>query len=748
MSALGTSGWDEFYSSWVKPVAQILIPLVIALIVLISISGVLTRFMVRRETEAWPRRVRFFWAAVGGLSLFAVAAFLPLYPMLRPFGDGVWLTCAFWLVPALGVVLTVASTRVRASGLADGRLRVYRSTRGLPWPTFWLLMLVWVVLISCFVSWGEGNRLMVAYVALGLLGVTASATALGQSLRLQVEAQDAKGAVDAASTDYVLARLKSLGSKAPDGFGVPRASELSKLVSEDLSAIPAGAVAAAIARMMYVIRPDLTWRARITMVDVNRVTVALTRNGLHVNSTSVSRLDLGLPSIPPGTEEPMLEEEESRARAQLLTGAAACIIVDLSRAHPELKDGLCDSQVWKAVALQAIATEPALVGDPELRLQLLRSALNLEPQYGPARLDYLVELFLRTPRTVENRIRFAKLMDLQLELTEAPSETEQLVIRPGWEAIRLRILYSSAAMRTNAYLMAQTAGGQTRIDQLCRAHGDVLRDAADSANALVDSCNLLAGRPAGSPLAQLVVSMRAAGQNLGHGIALLAEAAQRRAGNGDHTWAWSAPTDIVKHPWPRLAHHYAALAEHAAENGLSRGELWDPLDYLAFWVATESDWQGVRGDPSFWNLLHDPVRAEKAMASLGRDRLGMLDLPPFAAHKALLRASGITTFRQLHLRTSTDELKDALADYLETSPIVIAHLTDIGELAASHDDLESVEVLQVLLDLGIGSLDELRHRRTADPSLRSALRAGAERYGLADLPAFRNPERWMAAADM
>lgn len=720
--ALETSDWDTFYSSWVKPIVQLLIPLAIALAVLIAVSGLVTRFMVRQNTEAWSRTTRWIWAIIGGLSLFAVAAFLPIYPMFHPFADGTWPTWAF--------LIFVVAPGVTLAGLA---LR-----HGLPQPTFWLLMLVWAALVSCFFSWGESHRLLVAYIALAVLGITATATALGQNLRLQVEAQAADGTADAAASAYVLARLQALGSKQPDALGISRASELSKLLKEeDLSAIPAGSIAAAVARVMYAISPGLTWRARLTMVDVNRATVTLTRNGLHVQSTVISRTNLSLPPLTSDVQPPQLEEEEGRARAQLLTGAAACILVQLSRAHPDLKVGLCGAEQWKSIALHVIATEPALMDDPEIQLKLLRSAVNVDREYGLARFDYLVQLFTRTSKTTADRMRFARLMDAQLPLSEAGQAAKS-----GWESIHMRILYSRAAMRVNCYLMAMSVSNK-RADQVRREEGnDILEVANDSLTRLITECTSLKTHES-EQVSQLARYMKPVAENLQSAIAFLIDEARRRAKGGN--WTWTAP-EPVPHPSPKLAGHYASLAGLADEYGVTRGRLGDTLDYLAFAVATCQDRQELRSDPSFWKLLHDPERAALVEDALSLKQVGMLDLRPFRPYADALTAAGITTFEQFRLRTSTKARRDAMSSYLATATVVVSHLTDIAELAATHDDLARAEVLRVFLDAGITSRDDLRRQlRTDRNALLSALRADAERRGLSSLDAFTAPGGWLGA---
>ncbi|MEV5240787.1 DUF4332 domain-containing protein [Streptomyces cinnamoneus] len=738
--ALETSGWDAFYSSWLVPVAQCVIPMAVTLAVLIAVSGLLTRCLTDRNGEAWGDGGRRAWTFVGGLSLLTVAAFLPVHFMFRLFHDGPWLTWAFLGLVALGAALVLLAPHLQMQRVPRG---LSWSGPGLPRPAAWILPLVWAGLASCFFSWGAHSRLLVAYVTLAVLGVTATAMALGQNLRLQVEAQDGTGNADAAASDYVLARLQSLGSATPDPLGISRATELSRLLSEDLSALPAGSVASAAARVLYAVRPGLTWRARLTVVDVNRVAVTMTRNGRHVESTVISRQSLGLPPLPPELGTPQLEQERGRARAQLLTGAAACVLVRLSRVHRNLRNGLCGAERWRSVALQVIATESALVADPEVRLQLLKSAVDEEPRYGLARLEYLVELFARTPKTTANRLRFARLMDTQQRLAAKDGHA-----RPGWEAVHMRTLYCQAAMRINCCLDALHEDGEP-AEELLRQDSPVLTEARQWAEKLADECRGTEGR-AGfihhreENVRHLAAFMRPVAEGLMSAVDLLTERARRRA-EGSRGWTWTPPA-AEEHPSPALALHYAALAELADEHGVSRPSLGDVRDYLAFALATREDRQALQSDPSFSTIVRDPDRTDLLTGTADREPVGMLDLAPFQPYAERLAKAGITTFRKFRQRTSTDPRQQTLAAYLEVSPLLVSHLVDIATLADTHEDLASPTVVQALLAAGINSRGELRERAATDrEGLTRALTLNAQRLGLTALPAFAAPERWLTA---
>ncbi|MFG3055922.1 hypothetical protein ACGFZP_33915 [Kitasatospora sp. NPDC048239] len=751
--AIDMGNWNAFYAEWVKPVAQLIIPGVIALLALVALSGLLTRYLVPCEAEAWGKATRRWWTAVGGLALLAVAVFVPLQPMYTVVGDGRWLSWAFPLVLVLpGVVVAFLAKRW------PGWVWKHRTGPGITWPAFLALLLVWAVLTSCFFSWGEGNRLIVADIALAVLGLTATATALGQNRRLQVEAQGVDGKSDVAAAEYVMARLQCLGSRRPASLGIVRPTEPSRLASEDLKAVPGGAVATAVARIMYVLRPGLTWRALVTLVDADRVTVTLTRNGHQADCVLISRPALGLlPSGPaaaakaaeaeaagkaPGGGRPAAGAEDGgRARAQLLTAAAACVLVRLSSIHRELKAGLCGAEQWQSVALHVIAMEPTLTDSGPKRVELLRHAVKVEPEYGLARIDYLSECFRQVPGTAANRLRFAKLMDRQLKLAR-PDEDKP--IRKGWEVIYLRTLYSGAVMRVNCYL-TERAAGAARLARLRQQEGLILHDARARVTTLGEECKGLAGNE-DRQVRLFTEDMVPVAGILTKVIDLLREDG-RRAGAAGGRLPWAAPAPAA-YPSPDLAYDYACLAALVREVGLPPASLGDLEDHLALAVATADDRSGMWGDPSFAALLRDEAHGREIACAIGlpEQPVGMLDLDPFEPSAEKLRAIGVTTFDQFRRVVPDEAGRTALTGYLGCSPLVTAHLTEVAELAALHEDLSRPEVVKVFLDAGISGRAELARRKAADQEkLLLLLSHGADRSGLAGQPAFVAPQGWLDA---
>ncbi|MFC1431550.1 hypothetical protein ACEZDB_12940 [Streptacidiphilus sp. N1-3] len=735
VGAVGTSGWDSFYSGRLRLCVQFLVPFAIALAVLVGVSGMVTRWIVFRDAEAWGRGARGAWAVPGCLALLAAAVFVPLFPLFAPFTAGSWLRWAYGfglIVPALALLLVGARPDFHSRhwpGLT-GR-------RQLQLPAMFVLLCLWSALGSGFYFWGRREQLLLAELSLALFGVTATALALGQSLRLQVETLGADGSPDASATDYVLARIQQSDSHKANGLGISRSADLSALITADFSAVPVGALASWAARVMFGFRPGLTWRARVTVVDENRVVVALTRNSLNVENTIISRGHLGLPELPAHLKAPQLEAELGRAHAQLLTGAAACILVCLSRVHTELRHGLCGAEQWQGVAMQMIADEPALVQDAGLRLGMLRRAVELEPRYGTARLAYLYALHDQFRGPFQERLRFARWMDSLVAL----AQEEDGSTRKGWEVIRMRAGYSSVAMRWN-HCLEELAATWNTSRTLSRVGSEALDAAGARATELTAYCEGVRPHQDGRYAAWYAGRMVPLAANLTASIDFL-EAARRGEGPAE----WPRGALAVDHPWPRLAYVYGCSAALVRDFDGTGREPADLLDCFTFATATDADRRELLNDPAY-ALLRRAGKSDELDALLSPVTSGvqLLELPPFAACAPQLTRIGVTTVDALRRRVATAQQRAALAQYLDLDPVVVTHFAELAELAGLHRDFDDPTVLKLLLGLGVDSRRALLEQVDPDEAAFLArLRTLAARDGLGGLPAVAHPGDWLAA---
>ncbi|MFJ8669326.1 DUF4332 domain-containing protein [Streptomyces sp. NPDC093600] len=678
-----SSNWDRFYEDWVKLLGRLVLFSAVALAVLYALAGMASRVFVRVNAVAWPTPLKWIVGGVGSSLIFGAGVMLPLFAMFEPFTPGgplIGCAGAVSVAIALGAVVLVLGTTIRKPP------HDWKHWLGL------LICLVAAAVTACAlltVPLGHETRLMVAYIVLAFVGVLLTGAALGQNLRLQVEVQKADGAVSAAATDYLLARMKGLGTESPKALdratSALTTTPLSKITSEELSALPAGKIAGALSRLFFTLRPDLTWRARVTLVDDDRVAISLSRNGRHVQSVVFSRPDLGLAAIPTGSEEAQSPAARDRACAQMLTGAAAFILLRLSEAHLELQDDLCGARHWKSVALQVIARSKSLIDEVEdqraERVKLLSRAMDQDPEYLLARFEYMWAAYERIPPEETDHAAFAKSIDQQY-VTSGLAEKGDAA--EGWAPLRIRVMYSSATQWLNGYV----AGGKSDVT--------ALREAARSAAELNRLCTFPWKR---EQLTRQSEQMLPFAENLMHSVEALCGCAPQADA------AWLHPHEHAP-PSPRLTYDHACLDCFLADLGQNRAlRLREAVEDLEFAVATDEDKSSAATDPCFGDLRADD-RFRRLVGTTPPAHF--LDLTVLAAYKEPLTEAGIISASDLLRKTGSSTQQARLADYLKVSPVVVDRLREVAMLARIHPDLSDPRMLHLLIAVGAGSPAALR----------------------------------------
>jgi hypothetical protein len=711
-----SSNWDRFYDEWITPVVKLLVTAAVSLGVLMAASGILTRFVVKVGAISWKKGERIAAGTAGVLLILFTAVMLPTYAMFKPFAPSNDL-----LGGAAVLVLLVALIIVGLIATVSERLgkQVWADWKPLLLSLAGVVAVAIVLFLTALSS--LSGRLLVAYVVLALFGVLVTAAVLGQNLRLQVEAQSADGKADTASSDYLLARMQSLGTEAPKGLlAFPTATPLSRLSAEDLSALPAGPIASALSRIFYILRPDLTWRARVTLVDTNRLTISLSRNGRLAKNVIFSRRDLGLPAIGDGQSEIAPISTVERARAQLLTGAAAVILLHLSKVHPILRQDLCGATKWKSVTLQVIATSTSLIDNPDQKVALLARAVNEDPGYVVARFEYLWAVHRSIPSDARDYRQSAEMCDRQIQ--ETPAAVKAL---DGWRLIYVRALYKSAAFWVNQYVIS----GYRDNSALDRAK--------HYAEEVADVCQVPDGRRGGQ-LGELLERIFPFIEVLKSCVSVL---------DGEPVPEADAYPHANEFPAPALAYDHACLhcfmlEKHPMD---ARVPQWSnqAIEDLRIALVTEDDRQEASTDPCFRKLALDP-RFRKLVGTA--DFLG---LPMFAACRAQLISAGLTTAYDLAQWTESDAQLADLATHLNVSRITIKSFRDVALLAQYHPDLDDPALLHIFLSSGVNSPGSLRRAvlRDAEHLVRTVFKA-AEKRGLSALRGVQLPEGWLVAAGL
>ncbi|MFC5143414.1 DUF4332 domain-containing protein [Streptomyces aureoversilis] len=705
--------WEAFYSDWVNPVVvRLLMPAVLTLAVLLAISSLCSGLMVRADAVSWPKRQQRTTLALG-IGLLAGGAFLfPVYAMFRPFSAQGHLVTAAAAVMGL-VLLAVAALLVTAGRRHTQQYGITRLGRQWRWL---LLALCTTGALTALLWWWQTTlhrQIVVLYGGLVAFGLLITSAAVGQNRRLQIHAQAGGSGSDEAATDYVLARLQSLGMESPrDLLAIPALTPLSRLTSADLSALPSGPLAGALARVFSVFRPDLTWRARVTIMDDNRVTVALTRNSRHAESVIFSRLDLALPPLEPGDSEFETSLVTDRAHAQLLTGAASFILLHLSQVHPELRAGLCGAENWKSVTQQVIACSKSLIDDPAERTALLARAVDEDPGNVLARFEYVWALLKGLPPDQSGRHqKIAETVELQYRRLPAIG-TEK-----GWEPLHMRALYKMTAFWLNHYVESN------------RTDTAALTKAQERADQLVDLCE---NREAyGKQLEWVARRMLPIAENLRHTVDVTR--------HGPLPEAWLHPHAKVP-PSPLLAYNQACLECLLLMERNHTDATSNAIDDLRFALATKDDRDEAWADPFFRALRPN----EDFQRLIKRPPTKFLDLPAFSTHKSLLEEAGISVADDLVKRTVTEAQRSALASYLSTSSVIIDRFRALALLAEIHPDLNHPTMLFLLEQSDVSSSAALAERARSDPrGLLRALRREAGTYAVHHLPGVRRPYGWL-----
>lgn len=193
---------------------------------------------------------------------------------------------------------------------------------------------------------------------------------------------------------------------------------------------------------------------------------------------------------------------QERAVAQLLTGAAAFILLHLSKVHLHLQGGLCGARNWKSVTLQVIATSKSLIDQRSQCAALLSRAMKEDPGYVLARFEYLWAVYQATPAEITNYKRFATEIDRQYVASGLDDKDD------GWQPLRIRVLYSRATQWLNYYVE------QGRSDH------SALTAAVSAATTLKEACEKDYN---GDKIWEFAEQMRPFAANLHHSIMVLNE---------------------------------------------------------------------------------------------------------------------------------------------------------------------------------------------------------------------------------
>ncbi|GFJ94309.1 hypothetical protein [Phytohabitans rumicis] len=281
-------------------------------------------------------------------------------------------------------------------------------------------------------------------------------------MRMRVEVFDAEGAADGPGTAYFVGRLSALGSDPPRGLEIPLGTDMTDLPIKDLTTLPGGKWVSMAVKALELLAPSTPWHAKVSIVDKDTAAVELRRNGHLVEAITIDRATL--------TTAPAKDRD-------LLTAAAAFVLLHLAKAYTSLEVGLNGASRWRSLAQQVLASEAAVKGRGPRAVELYARAVREDPGNQAARLGYLIARF---DLLAGDKPSIYSELGIQLGTMESAAKP--------YPALHLRVLYA----RTAAYLnCASLANGMRREAAWDRATGPAVR--------LVDSLAYPPSCPGGRP---------------------------------------------------------------------------------------------------------------------------------------------------------------------------------------------------------------------------------------------------------
>ena len=698
------TGWDEFYTNWVGPAVGLVLPFAAILIFLLVLSRLLTAVVVFPAAPAWsdPSR-RCTWGLGVGLCVAAAAAIVLMPRLAGPAVEGLALLpllgagCAL----VLAVKILAVLRRPRGSTPRNGALDYSAG-----------VLLIALLLVNAVLDPAWLVVIAETAVLSAVAGVLMVAGARGLPLRLQVDVRGADGVAVANDSAYLVARLLELGSGRPEGLEVPEKTDVTALPEEALSTLPEGRVAVVFFQLLRVLTPAVPWRGTVTLTDSDSAVVELSRNGRPMAGSPllVTRRSMDLPDLPADDKGDRTELVQARGRTELLTAAAAYFLVTLGQVHPELRRGLCGASRWESVSGQTLASTAPYVAEPALRLRLLRSAVDVDPQNLLAR-TALVSTEHSGACLADELARGAELDVLRTAAVEqvVPGAGQPAVdvAMAGYEALEIRILFNLAVSQLNAFHLyscwAYWSGAEravhTLLSRLVR-----IGSGQESRRELAEFSRLL--RPVVYFLWLGVRDTRPPGPWPAPGwdaVAAEAEAA---------TLGWADVPEASR----RFA-RYAHACALASKTVPAPEDLDDALDHLAVALADSRHRAGAWSDPALAVFRRPDTAVDtrrRFQAIVGQPTAtSILALEPFAPYATGLRGYGLRTPPDLaglspRLVASALTVDPRLADRWRALARMAVH--PLGATATEH----RCSHLMLLIRLGIESREQLGEQLLLD----------------------------------
>lgn len=694
--------WNAFVEKRLTPGLNLALPAGAVLVFLLVLSRLLTaRLTPERSTALEPGWSTALWL-LGVIACVAAAVAAVAVPSVTKAHTGalgllVLIAAAAPLALTVGVLTFVGSTAPRPRGAPEGATANLSS----------LLVLVAVVGVlvgraGLRVSW-QPVVLAVAVVA-GLGGTLLVGVTRGQALRLQVDVRGEDGTISANSSSFLMAKLLGLGSSPPSGRISPGQSDVTALPEDALTSLPDGRFAAAVFTILRALIPATPWRATISVLSDEMVVVELVRNRHLIAEAplTISRVGLGLPAVPEEASDSERVAAGLRTGQALLISAAAYILLELSKRHPELQHGLCGTTRWASLARHALATR-TYSDDQPVSLGLLKAAAVIDPENSLTRLALLHETHKHGVDLEEEERLVEGLQLLRKDISEPG--TEPLTAMDGYVALEIRILYALTAGQLNCCRLALDIG--------CHRAAHFWRGGAEAVDALIPRLGPRRKRAEPEPdWGEFLDGMRPETHFLWHLVINVhrrefggAELLEKLHEKADTVGTW-APKVYERRATASFLHACALMAPDGSQ------QQKDPagaLRSLRAAIEAGQDRETARVEPFLAPLL-DPKHREEFQAIVGEPTpKTLLELEPFTAHAKELTGLGLDTPAAL-AKVPVSELGEALG----VDRLMAQRLRDLASLADSpldgSGDDRRFGHLQLLIKVGIRSHSELGAR--------------------------------------
>lgn len=538
----------------------------------------------------------------------------------------------------LAVVYLLA--RLRTRHVSPGRLAHVQSPRELHdtavADAVTVTVLATTVFLFLIAGAPAGNESVAVLVtAVGLIPLTLWAAQLvayllASRLRVSVAVRASDGKESPKETAHVIGLLNELGARPPQGAQYPSGTDVSALDTAVISALPTGAIAKVLIRIVNVFLPRAPWEVSIDEESPDRETVQVRHNGHLKSSTVVDRHLLALVSPPRGaaaSADSPAATDTPNVVPDLHRVSAGIVLAEFHGVHR--LPGLGGATVGTSIGLQAVATTE-FARDYHAAVPLLARAVRSDSGNLAAALALLHYRF----RDATTEAELAVYDDELATLLEDRLKTLIQVDPTGHTLLTTRAQLNRVVARINR---AYARPGTLDVD------APVLEDARTLAAELLTSLNkhLAADTTPDDSLSVL--------RAIDHNVQILAVV-------GTDAANLAAPLTPLEHH--QTGCHFATAPAPNLERALHHLRIASTDPRLAEWRARDPQLRQLR-------------RTAAYLAAFPPEKANVFALPGIANVKADLKRLGITNEHQI-LAHNAAELARLLGLTLTTTTQLVA----------------------------------------------------------------------------